>query len=68
MRDNVFLLEKVEEKLGVYEALMGEPMEVHMQRFFGENNEKYFVESREIWAFACLRGEQIESMLENNGF
>ena len=68
MRDEVFVLEKVESKLAEYEALMGEPMENHMQRFFGSNNERYFVESRQIWAFACLRGAQIEGMLERNGF
>jgi len=68
MRDDVFVLEKVEAKLTEYEALMNEPMEKHMQRFFGSNNERYFIESRQIWAFACLRGQQIEEMLEKNGF
>ena len=68
MRDVVFTLEQVESKLGEYELLMSGPMENHMQRFFGNNNEKFFIESREVWAFACLRGEYIEDMLERNGF
>lgn len=68
MRDVVFPLEKVETKLDEYELLMSNPMENHMQRFFGENNEKFLIESREVWAFACLRGEYIETMLQNNGF
>lgn len=68
MRDAVFPLAKVEAKLGEYELLMSEPMENHMQRFFGRDKERYLIESREIWAFACLRGEYIEEMLERNGF
>lgn len=68
MRDEVFLLEKVEEKLAEYELLMSEPMENHLQRFFGIDKERYLIESRKIWAFACLRSEYIETMLKNNGF
>ena len=68
MRDELFELEKVEKKLAEYELLMSEPMENHMRRFCGSDNERYFIESREIWAFACLRGEQIEGMLQKNGF
>ena len=43
-------------------------MENHLQRFFGRDNERFLHESRQIWAFACLRGEHIEDMLERNGF
>lgn len=68
MRDVVFPLGRVENKLAEYELLMSDPMENHLQRFFGRDKERYLIESREIWAFACLRGEQIEEMLERNGF
>ena len=68
MRDVVFPLERAEVKLNEYELLMSGPMENHMKRFFGKNNERFLIESREVWAFACLRGEYIEPMLENNGF
>lgn len=68
MRDKVFPLENVETKLTEYELLMSGPMENHMNRFFGKNNERFLIESREVWAFACLRGTFIETMLENNGF
>lgn len=68
MRDNYFTLEKVELKLGEYELLMSDPMENHLQRFFGRDNERFLHESRQVWAFACLRGEHIEDMLERNGF
>lgn len=68
MRDNYFTLEKVEAKLGAYELLMRDPMENHFQRFFGRDNERFLHESRQVWAFACLRGEHIEDMLERNGF
>ena len=68
MRDNFFTLEKVETKLGEYELLMSAPMENHLQRFFGRDNERFLHESRQVWAFACLRGEHIEDMLERNGF
>lgn len=68
MRDVVFTLERVEEKLNEYELLMSEPMENHLQRFFGRDRERYLIECRHIWAFACLRGEQIEDMLKRNGF
>lgn len=68
MRDEVFTVEQVETKLEEYELLMGEPMEKHMQRFWGSDNEKFFIQSREVWAFSCLRGEYIEKMLKNNNF
>lgn len=68
MRDNFFTLEKVETKLGEYELLMSNPMENHLQRFFGRDNERFLHESRQVWAFACLRGTHIEDMLERNGF
>lgn len=68
MRDEVFTIEQVETKLEEYELLMGEPMEKHMQRFFGSDNERFFIQSREVWAFSCLRGEYIEKMLQNNNF
>lgn len=68
MRDDYFKLEKVETKLGEYELLMSDPMENHLQRFFGRDNERFLHESRQVWAFACLRGEHIEDMLEINGF
>ena len=68
MRDNFFTLEKVETKLGEYELLMSDPMENHLQRFFGRDNERFLHESRQVWAFACLRGTHIEDMLERNGF
>ena len=68
MRDIVFPLESVEIKLNEYELLMDGPMQNHMKRFFGKNSERFFIESREVWAFACLRGEYIEYMLEHNGF
>ena len=68
MRDDYFKLEKVEAKLGEYELLMSDPMENHLQRFFGRDNERFLHESRQVWAFACLRGEHIEDMLERNGF
>lgn len=68
MRDTILSFATVEAKLAEYEQLMGEPMEKHLQRFFGINNERYYLESREVWAFACLRGEYIEEMLKRNGF
>ena len=68
MRDTILSFVTVEAKLAEYEQLMGEPMEKHLQRFFGINNERYYLESREVWAFACLRGEYIEEMLKRNGF
>ena len=40
MRDTILSFATVEAKLAEYEQLMGEPMEKHLQRFFGIKNER----------------------------
>ena len=68
MQEEVFTIEKVNERLEEYKALMSDPMENHMQRFFGSNNDMYHTVRREMRVFASFRPEYIETMLENNGF
>ena len=68
IEENKRLIEECNEKLDEYKLLMSDPMEKYFQRFFGRDNERFLHESRQVWAFACLRGEHIEDMLERNGF
>ena len=68
MRDEVFTLEVVKEKLGEYKELMSDPMEKHIQRFYWGDGELYQNKRREMRAFATNRPEYIETMLYNNGY
>ena len=68
MRDEVFTLEVVKEKLNEYKELMSDPMEKHIQRFYWGDGELYQNKRREMRAFATNRPEYIETMLYNNGF
>lgn len=68
MRDAVFTEELVNEKLDEYKILMSEPMENHMQRFFGLDKRYYEIKISDMSGFAGYRRAYIETMLNNNGF
>ena len=68
MRDVVFDVQLVNEKLDEYKALMSDPMEKYFQRFFGMSNDEFHERRREIRTFAAERQNYIDTMLENNGF
>lgn len=68
MRDVIFAEDLVNEKLDEYKALMTDPMEKHMMRFFGTGNDSYHKRRSEMRGFAHSRPAYIDTMLKNNGF
>ena len=68
MRDVVFDVQLVNEKLDEYKVLMSDPMEKYFQRFFGMSNDEFHERRREIRTYAAERQNYIDTMLENNGF
>ena len=68
MRDIVFDVQLVNEKLDEYKLLMSDPMEKYFQRFFGVSNDEFHERRREIRRFAAERQNSIDMILSNNGF
>ena len=68
MADTVFDVSVVESKIDEYEALMAVPMEKNHQRFFGENNEKFYGRVERMKEFAMLRRPYVEKMLIDNSY
>lgn len=68
MVDTIFDEENVECKITEYEILMGGPMANHLQRFFGQSNERFYNRANSMRVFARERGKYIRKMLESNSF
>ena len=68
IRDTVFEESLVNGKIDDYKALMTEPMEKYLYRFFNIDGEKYSDARRDMRAFISRRPEYIDTMLKQNGF
>lgn len=68
MADTLFDPAVVAGKIGEYEALMAEPMEKHLQRFFGISNEAFYIRTYIMREFAYGRKAYLKEMLAVHSF